>query len=247
MPRTKPSDDSQGTKSERTRAAILDAALRLFQESGYEGATMRAIAAEAGVSLGNAYYYFESKEHLIQGFYARMHAEHLVACEPILAKERDLSARLRGVLLAKIDTAEPYHRFSGVLFKTAADPKSPLNPFSAASEPVRSEATDLMNRVVSGSKSKPPADLADKLPDLLWLYEMAVILFWIHDESEGRARTRKLIDSTADIVTKLISVGSFALLKPLRRSALELLDGLRADALPESAAAKGSSKKTSKK
>ncbi|HTF90959.1 MAG TPA: TetR family transcriptional regulator [Planctomycetota bacterium] len=219
-------------KSERTRAAILDAALRLFQESGYEGATMRAIAAEAGVSLGNAYYYFESKEHLIQGFYARMHEEHLRVCEPILARERRLDARLRGVLLAKIDTSEPFHRFSGVLFKTAADPKSPLNPFSAASKPVRREATELMQRVISGSKQKPPADLAEKLPELLWLYEMAVILFWIHDESKGRARTRKLIDSTVDVITKLVSIGSFPLLKPLRGSALALLDDLRADALP---------------
>ncbi|MEO6707937.1 MAG: TetR family transcriptional regulator [Planctomycetota bacterium] len=219
-------------KSERTRASILDAALRLFQESGYEGATMRAIAAEAGVSLGNAYYYFESKEHLIQGFYARMHEEHLRICEPILARERSLDARLRGVLLAKIDTSEPYHRFSGVLFKTAADPKSPLNPFSSASEPVRREATELMQRVISGSKQKPPADLAEKLPELLWLYEMAVILFWIHDESKGRARTRKLIDSTVDVITKLVSIGSFPLLKPLRGSALALLDDLRADALP---------------
>jgi AcrR family transcriptional regulator len=231
------SAEAQPTKSERTRAAILDAALRLFQESGYEGATMRAIAAEAGVSLGNAYYYFESKEHLIQGFYARMHEEHLSACEPILEAERDLAARLRGVLLAKIDTAEPYHRFSGILFKTAADPKSPLNPFSAASAPVRTEATELMRRVVTGSKSKPPADLAEKLPELLWLYEMAVVLFWIHDESPGRARTRKLIESTVEMLTKLIAVGSFPLMKPLRRSALGLMDELRADAEPVSTAA----------
>lgn len=226
-------ETTQPTKAERTRAAILDAALRLFQASGFEGATMRAIAAEAGVSLGNAYYYFESKEHLIQSFYGLMHAEHLAACEPILARERDLAARLRGVLVAKIDTAEPYHRVSGILFKTAADPKSPLNPFSAASEPVRREALALMERVVTGAKTKLPADLAEKLPELLWLFEMAVVLFWIHDESKGRARTRKLIDGTVDIVAKLIAVGSFPLLRPLRRSALDLLDELRADVTPE--------------
>ena len=48
------------TKSARTRSAIIDAALRLFRERGYEATTMRAIAAEAGVSVGNAYYYFDS-------------------------------------------------------------------------------------------------------------------------------------------------------------------------------------------
>lgn len=227
MVRRDGAEEEPSTKSERTRQAILAAALRLFQEGGYEAATMRAIAAEAGVSLGSAYYYFESKEHLIQGFYARTHEEHLLVCGPILTREHKLAARLRGVLLAKIETAEPYHSFSGVLFRTAADPKSPLNPFSAASAPVRSKATDLMRLVLEGSDARPPADLKAKLPELLWLYEMAVILFWIHDESEGRARTHKLINRTVDILTKLIAVGGFALFKPLRKSVLALIDELR--------------------
>jgi hypothetical protein len=66
---------------------------------------------------------------------------------------------------------------------------------------------------------------------------MAVVLFWIHDESPGRARTRKLIESTVEMLTKLIAVGSFPLMKPLRRSALGLMDELRADAEPVSTAA----------
>ena len=37
---------------------------------------MRAIAEKAGVSLGNAYHYFRSKEQLIQAFYHRTHEEH---------------------------------------------------------------------------------------------------------------------------------------------------------------------------
>ena len=49
-------------KSEQTRALILETAMRLFQERGYDKTTMRAIAAEAGVSVGNAYYYFDGKD-----------------------------------------------------------------------------------------------------------------------------------------------------------------------------------------
>ncbi|CAM5596768.1 hypothetical protein STENM327S_00912 [Streptomyces tendae] len=48
--------------------------MRLFQERGYDRTTMRVIAQEAGVSVGNAYYYFAGKEHLIQGFYDRIAA-----------------------------------------------------------------------------------------------------------------------------------------------------------------------------
>ncbi|MEZ0064949.1 AcrR family transcriptional regulator [Streptacidiphilus sp. MAP12-20] len=55
-------ESAKKAKSERTRALILETAMRLFQERGYDKTTMRAIAAEAGVSVGNAYYYYEGKE-----------------------------------------------------------------------------------------------------------------------------------------------------------------------------------------
>ena len=58
-------DAAKTTKGERTRALILETALDLFMERGYEQTTMRGIAREAGLSLGSAYYYFKSKEHLI--------------------------------------------------------------------------------------------------------------------------------------------------------------------------------------
>jgi AcrR family transcriptional regulator len=53
--------DSATTKGEQTRELILSTALRLFAEQGYGKTTMRAIATEAGVSVGNAYYYFGSR------------------------------------------------------------------------------------------------------------------------------------------------------------------------------------------
>ena len=136
------------TKGEQTRALILKTAVDLFHQRGYEETTMRAVAAEAGVSLGNAYYYFKSKEHLIQAFYDRTHKEHLAVCAEILAEERDFRKRLGRVLRVRIDTLLPYHRFAGVLFRTAADPRSPLNPFSAESRPVRRESTELAERTV---------------------------------------------------------------------------------------------------
>ena len=49
-------------KARRTRERILEAALALFAERGYEATTMRDVAREAGASLGLAYRYFESKE-----------------------------------------------------------------------------------------------------------------------------------------------------------------------------------------
>lgn len=216
-------------RGETTRAKILETALTLFRQRGYDDTTMREIARQAGVSLGNAYYYFRSKEHLIQGFYERSHRDHLAACGPLLESERALGARLRGVLDAKIAASAPYHRFAGTLFKTAADPHSPLSPFSAASQPTRREATELMAEVVRGSDVEAPGPLAAELPHLLWLYLMAIILFWIHDASPGCRRTYRLIDRTSAIVTRLIRLARNPLLRPLTAGTLRLLEELRED------------------
>src|SRR3569832_1066559 len=63
--------ETKTVKGDQTKALILETALEMFRESGYDNTTMRAVAQKAGVSLGNAYYYFHSKEYQIQAFYQR--------------------------------------------------------------------------------------------------------------------------------------------------------------------------------
>jgi AcrR family transcriptional regulator len=224
-------EPTKTSKGEQTRAVILEAALELYRERGYEETTMRAIAERAGVALGNAYYYFRSKEHLIQAFYTRTHEEQMAASTELLERERDLKVRLRAVMGKEIDIIEPYHQFAGVLFRTAADPESPLNPFSNDSELARQESISLFAQVVEGSNARVPKDLKKELPYLLWLYHMGVILFWIHDSSPGRSRTRRLVDRTVDLVVKLIGLASNPLMRPVRKAALRLVADLRADTI----------------
>ena len=64
---------SKGTaRAEDTRRKIYEAAMELFREKGFEQTTMRDIAAQAGVALGGAYYYFSSKDAIVLAFYAEM-------------------------------------------------------------------------------------------------------------------------------------------------------------------------------
>jgi len=182
--------------------------------------------------LGNAYYYFPSKELLIQAFYHRTHEEHLAVSVPILEMEQTLKARLLEVVRLKISTLEPYHEFAGALFKTAANPESALNPFAASSDKVRQSSIQLFEDVVVKSKARIPKDLQGELPYLLWLFHMGIILFWIHDSSPKRRRTYRLIDHSVDLVDRLISLASNPLMRPLRKKALNLIDELR-DAFPD--------------
>ena len=220
------------SKGGQTKAAILQTALDMFFESGYENTTMRAIADRAGVSLGNAYYYFHSKEHLSQAFYHRTHEEHLEASLPLLEKERSLKLRLLAVMRLKIETLKPYHQFAGVLFKTAAHPESPLNPFADATDPVRQACIELFEIVVSGSKARIPKDFRAELPYLLWVYQMGVILFWIHDRSPNQRRTYRLVEQTVDLLDRLIFLAANPLMRPVRKKALRLVAELK-DGMPD--------------
>ena len=214
-------------KGDQTKALILETALDMFQERGYEQTTMRAIADKAKLSLGNAYYYFPSKDHLIQAFYHRTHEQHLAESLPALEKERTLKSRLLTVMHLKIETINPYHEFAAALFKTAANPTSPLNPFSDESDPVRQESIQLFAQVIEGSKSRIPKDLLAELPYLLWVYHMGIILFWIHDSSPKHRRTYRLVNHTVDLLDKLITLASNPLMRPLRKQALRLVTELR--------------------
>ena len=227
MKSAKKSTTTKTAKGEQTKSLILNTALEMLHERGYENTTMRAIAEKAGVSLGNAYHYFGSKDHLIQAFYHRTHEDHLRASLPALQKESSLKARLLSVIRLKIDTLEPYHEFAGVLFQTAADPHSPLNPFADAAAPVRRDSIKLFESLVADSKSRIPEDLRSELPYLLWLYHIGIILFWIHDSSHKRTRTYRLIDQTVDLLDKLISLASNPLMQPVRKKALKMIVDLR--------------------
>ncbi|MFF7383393.1 TetR/AcrR family transcriptional regulator [Streptomyces griseoluteus] len=212
------------SKSEHTRALILETAMRLFQENGYDKTTMRAIAKEAGVSVGNAYYYFAGKEHLIQGFYDRIAAEHQVAARSVLETETDLEARLAGVLTAWLDIAEPYHEFAVQFFKNAADPDSPLSPFSAESEHAREQAISVHREVLAGSKSKVSPELRDALPELMWLSQMGLVLYWVFDRTENRERSYRLARRGARLTARGVALSRFRVLRPLVLEVHELFN-----------------------
>jgi len=62
-------------KSRRTRARILDAAMRLFAEVGYHAATNALIAEAANLTRGAMLYHFSSREELVEAAVAHIEVE----------------------------------------------------------------------------------------------------------------------------------------------------------------------------
>jgi AcrR family transcriptional regulator len=214
-------------RAEQTRSAIVEAALRLFRERGYDATAMRAIAGAAGVSTGNAYYYFSSKEELIQEFYLRSHAEHAAACRDLLDRDDDFAARLRGTVRSLIDVLNPYHAFAATFYKNAAEPTSPLSPFSQESSAARDASIALYGDVVAGSSARIDRELKAELPELLWLYSLGVVLYWVYDTSPDRTRTYRLIDATVPLVDRLISLARVPVIRGTARELVALIQELR--------------------
>ena len=183
---------------------------------------MREIAVAAGVALGGAYYYFESKEALVMAFYEKAQREMEPRVQAALAGHKDLDDRLSAMIRVKLDYFTEDRELLGAL-SAHSDPKHALSPFSAQTGPIREHDVELFGDAISGSNIKIPADLAKYLPRVLWLYQMGLILFWVYDGSAGQQRTRDLIERSLRIVVNLIRFSTFPLMRPVRRQAVDLL------------------------
>ena len=211
-------------RAEDTRRKIYEAAMELFREKGFEETTMRDIAAKAGVALGGAYYYFSSKDAIVLAFYAEMQETSNALVLEALGEHRKLKERIRCVLEKRLELLEPNRKFCSALFRHAPDSTDPLSPFSEESRSIREAAIEHMRIAFEGSDAKIPSDLKPRLPYLLWLYQMAVIMFWLYDRSPNQERTQRLLDKSLSLLVNLLRISALPLMKPLRKSALELVE-----------------------
>jgi AcrR family transcriptional regulator len=216
---------SKGTaRAEDTRRKIYEAAMELFREKGFEQTTMRDIAAQAGVALGGAYYYFSSKDAIVLAFYAEMQQAINQPVLEALAGRKKLGERIRSVLDKRLELLEPNRKFCAALFRHAPDSADPLSPFSDESRLIRDGAIEHMRIAAEGSDAKIPSDLKPRLPYLLWLYQMALIMFWLYDRSPHQQSTRKLLEKSLSLLVNLLRISSLPLMKPLRKAVLDLVE-----------------------
>ena len=178
---------------------------------------------KADVALGAAYYYFASKDAIVLAFYQEMQEVSHQSILEALAGRRKLKDRVRYVLEKRLELLAPNRKFCDALFKHAPDASDPLSPFSAETRPIRERAIEHLRAALEGGDVKVPADLKARLPQLLWLYQMAIILFWLYDRSPQQERTQMLMDKSLALLINLLRLSSLPLMKPLRKAALELV------------------------
>lgn len=101
---SEPSAEADGRKGairQANQALILSAGERVFARTGFNGATMAAIADEAGLPKANLHYYFGSKQALYRAVLARTLHDWLVPLDG-LSPEADPREALEAYIRAKM-------------------------------------------------------------------------------------------------------------------------------------------------
>jgi AcrR family transcriptional regulator len=212
----------QSAGAEATRAQIQNTALEVFRKRGLEAATMREIAKAAGVALGAAYYYFPSKEAIVQAYYDQVQAEHWARVSAELAGgKHDLLERLRMAFGTKLDVLKGDRRLLGTLFRYTGEPDHPLSVLGPGTKANREQSIAVFALAVG--EERLPEDVRTVLPTALWALHMAILLYFIYDDSPYQERTRKLADGLLQLLVRLLSLMKSPLLKPVRGSLFTLL------------------------
>jgi AcrR family transcriptional regulator len=186
-------------KRDATRRKLLSKALALFQKRGVEATTMRDIAKAAGLSLGAAYYYFPSKDALVFAYYEDNEAEQAELARNATGTARE---RLGAILHGKLEAIRTHKKMLAGIVQRLVDPSDPVGAFSAQTHAVRDTSIAMFDDVLAGEDL--PRDVRALAARALWLFEMAVMLVFVNDDSPGERRTHGLVDDALDMIVPML-------------------------------------------
>jgi AcrR family transcriptional regulator len=217
-------------KGEQTQRHIFNCALELFRESGFDATTMQEVASRADVAKSAAYYYFPSKEAIIQTYYEAVQTEQERMCAAVFEKTNNLKTRLAAAMHSKFDLAKDDRRLLGVVFRYTGEPQHPLSCLGNGTAKIRQRSRAVFQQAIA--LERLPKDLQQLLPMALWALQMGLLVMFLYDTSVGQARTRRLADGSLGLTLKLLMLAKLPVLKPVRTKVLELLS--EAELLPGS-------------
>ncbi|MEW6731055.1 MAG: TetR family transcriptional regulator [Acidobacteriota bacterium] len=196
------------SKNRETAQKILEAAMALWSEKGFAQTTMRELAKRLGMGSSSLYFYFRSKEEIVQYLYMVLDEQVLGNFRETDQGETELGTNLKRLLQIKLAILAPHRSSLGALLREAVDPESSMNPFSSDSAQVLTHNINFFAMLVerSGLIKK---DQIDTFARLFWLLHVCVILYWLYDKSANFSNTWKLVDKIVDLTMLLPMLSQF--------------------------------------
>jgi AcrR family transcriptional regulator len=205
----------------QSRANILETALRLFRERGFEETTMRDIASASGLSLGAAYHYFPSKEALVFAYYDHLQERHAEEARLALAGLTDLRSRLRAVIAAKLDLLQDDRRLMRAILQTMFGANPALGVFSPETRRIREQSMAILEDALVCPEV--PEEARPLFTRALWLLLLGYLLYFVEDTSEGQQKTRTLVNGSLDMIANMAPMLGSPMLAPMRDEVMLLL------------------------
>jgi len=204
---------------EKTRHKIIEVAIDIMIQKGYEKATMREIARQAGVGDATIYNYFATKEKIIWGYISLRinQANNLISQVKGLA-EFSLQEKLQLYFEFILQGYLPDRELLPEAFKRTH--QSFLTHGSQLKEVNRLflDQIKLFLAQAIASNEIPDQPIDTLIPHIILDVYFIIVLYWLKDTSDQFTKTTEFMDLILqllvsilqqDIISKFIGVGSF--------------------------------------
>jgi AcrR family transcriptional regulator len=190
------------TRSE-TRQRILEAAQRLFRASGFEQATTRDIAREAGIATGTLFNYFPTKEAIVM----TLVCEALDKGQAAYLQRRRSGATLEEDLFdqvaCELRALKPHRGYLGAALETAFAPVArSATEIGDQAERVRVDHMEQVARALVVHDVGP--DVPALAQQLYWTLYCGVLGYWARDTSPKQEDTLALLDQSVGMFVKWV-------------------------------------------
>ena len=204
---------------ERTKIKILQSAVNLIIKKGFDNASLREMAENAGVSNPTIYNYFPSKEKLL---YAYIEQKHKEAVNTILAigdfhtytLKEQVQTLIETELELYLEDREFIIQIADMVFHTSGLKMGKLYETNALFVETIEEMLNIA--IEAGEIAEPP--FREHLPAFFWDYYIMVVAYWVKDDSDMFENTTQFIEHSlglaeavlrSDILSKVSDLGMF--------------------------------------
>lgn len=195
-------------KKAATKRKLIDNAVVLFSEQGFENTTMKQIAKAGGVGDATVYKYFANKELILLGYFEQCAQDSIdKAAQTADFVEFSLHEKMQLLLEMYIETLMAEREF--VLYCVDKFSHSPLFLLQDALK-VQLLFRHVLSDYLSAAQEAgeiPEVPFKGAVCNLLAEYVFAVVFFWSKDESEEFVDTSQMIDLSLGVIVIVLQSG----------------------------------------
>lgn len=223
------------TQQAKNHRLILQTAVDLMTQHGFEGTTMKQIARAAGLGDATIYKYFPTKEKLVMAYFEQAMGDALALMEKTPQQnDFSLQERLQLLIDSVLETLLADREFVGIARRLVERAPLLLLGEQLPGKPVLKQAFMALLEQAEASAEIVPCGFKTSLAGLLADYVYAVVAYWLRDESEGFSNTTQMVDLSlgvlvlalrSGVVDKALALGGFMVRSQLTRL-MQNSDGL---------------------